>query len=83
MVYLYDACDQISDFCHQQLLRKMQQKITVEIELLNAIEKYTEFGDTKNLIFGSGYNANSLFQNLYKRSSKFRECGTSQVVLLL
>jgi hypothetical protein len=28
MVYLYDACDQISDFCHQQLLRKMQQKIS-------------------------------------------------------
>ena len=26
MVYLYDACDQISDFCHQQLLRKMRQK---------------------------------------------------------
>ena len=26
MVYLYDACDQISDFCHQQLLRKMWQK---------------------------------------------------------
>ena len=24
MVYLYDACDQISDFCHQQLLRKMR-----------------------------------------------------------
>ena len=23
MVYLYDACDQISDFCHQQLLRKI------------------------------------------------------------
>ena len=22
MGYLYDACDQISDFCHQQLLRK-------------------------------------------------------------
>jgi hypothetical protein len=28
MVYLYDACDQISDFCHQQLLRKMRQKIS-------------------------------------------------------
>ena len=28
MVYLYDACDQISDFCHQQLLRKMQRKIS-------------------------------------------------------
>ena len=28
MVFLYDACDQISDFCHQQLLRKMQRKIS-------------------------------------------------------
>jgi hypothetical protein len=28
MVYLYDACDQVSDFCHQQLLRKMRQKIS-------------------------------------------------------
>jgi hypothetical protein len=28
MVYLYDACDQISDFCHQQLLRKMSRKIS-------------------------------------------------------
>ena len=29
MVYLYDACDQISDFCHQQLLRKMRRKISL------------------------------------------------------
>ena len=28
MVYLYDDCDQISDFCHQQLLRKMWRKIS-------------------------------------------------------
>ena len=28
MVYLYDACDQISEFCHQQLLRKMRPKIS-------------------------------------------------------
>ena len=28
MVYLYDACDQISDFCPQQLLRKMRRKIS-------------------------------------------------------
>jgi hypothetical protein len=28
MVYLYDACDQILDFCHQQLLRKMGRKIS-------------------------------------------------------
>jgi hypothetical protein len=28
MVYLYDACGQISDFCHQQLLRQMRRKIS-------------------------------------------------------
>ena len=28
MVYLYDDCDQISDFCHQQLLRKIRRKIS-------------------------------------------------------
>jgi hypothetical protein len=28
MGYLYDACDQISDFCHQQLQRKMRRKIS-------------------------------------------------------
>jgi hypothetical protein len=28
MGYLYDACDQISDLCHQQLLRKMRRKIS-------------------------------------------------------
>jgi hypothetical protein len=28
MGYLYEACDQIWDFCHQQLLRKMWQKVS-------------------------------------------------------
>ena len=28
MVYLYDACVQISNFCQQQLLRKMWRKIS-------------------------------------------------------
>jgi hypothetical protein len=28
MGYLYEACDQISDFCHQQSLRKMWRKIS-------------------------------------------------------
>jgi hypothetical protein len=28
LLYLYDACDQISDFCHQQLLRKMRRNIS-------------------------------------------------------
>ena len=27
-LYLYEACDQISDSCHQQLLRKMRRKIS-------------------------------------------------------
>jgi hypothetical protein len=27
-IHIYDACDQISDFCHQQLLRKMWRKIS-------------------------------------------------------
>ena len=28
MVYQYDACDQISDFCRQQLLREMRRQIS-------------------------------------------------------
>ena len=28
MVYLYEASDQKSDFCHQRLLRKMRRKIS-------------------------------------------------------
>ena len=28
MVYLYEACDQISNFCHQLLLTKMWRKIS-------------------------------------------------------
>jgi hypothetical protein len=30
MVYIYDPCDQISDFCHQQLLRKKTTKIILD-----------------------------------------------------
>ena len=29
MRYLYEACDNISDSCHQQLLRKMQRKMCI------------------------------------------------------
>ena len=28
MGYLYEACDEMSDFCHQYLLRKMRRKIS-------------------------------------------------------
>jgi hypothetical protein len=43
MVYLYDACDQISDFCHQQLLRKI---CTFFVSFFSANI------DGRNLIFG-------------------------------
>jgi hypothetical protein len=29
MGYLYKACDQISDFCHQLLLRKVRLKMAI------------------------------------------------------
>ena len=29
MGYLYKACDEISDFCHQYLLRKMRRKMSI------------------------------------------------------
>jgi hypothetical protein len=32
MLYLYDACDQISDFCHRQLLRKMRRKMSIYVQ---------------------------------------------------
>ena len=40
MVYLYDACDQISDFCHQQLLRKMQRKISWTKDRRTEVKQY-------------------------------------------
>ena len=35
MEYLYEACDQISDLCHQLLLRKMQRKMCIYKCMLN------------------------------------------------
>jgi hypothetical protein len=32
MAYLYEACDQISDSCHQYLLRKMQRKMCIYVK---------------------------------------------------
>jgi hypothetical protein len=32
MGYLYDACDQISDLCHQYLLRKMWRKMCIYVQ---------------------------------------------------
>jgi hypothetical protein len=44
MGYLYDACDQISDFCHQQLLNQGMTKRAGKI-----IEEF------KDLVFPAGY----------------------------
>jgi hypothetical protein len=35
MAYLYEACDQISDSCHQQLLRKMRRKMCIYKSMFN------------------------------------------------
>jgi hypothetical protein len=35
MAYLNEACDQISDSCHQQLLRKMRRKMCIYKCMLN------------------------------------------------
>jgi hypothetical protein len=35
MAYLYEACDQISYSCHQQLLRKMRRKMCIYKCMLN------------------------------------------------
>jgi hypothetical protein len=59
MVYLYDACDQISDFCHQQLLRKLRRKISWtdgRTDRRTEVKQYTPspFGER-------GYNKNKIF----------------------
>ena len=38
MGYLYEACDQISDSCHQQLLRKMRRKMCIYKCMLNVYQ---------------------------------------------
>jgi hypothetical protein len=47
MVCLYDACDQISNFCHQQSLRKMRRKISWTTEGRTEVKQYTSspFGE--------------------------------------
>jgi hypothetical protein len=38
MAFLYEACDQISDSCHQYLLRKMRRKMCIYKCMLNVYE---------------------------------------------
>jgi hypothetical protein len=46
MGYLYEACDQISDFCHQYLLRKMRRKISWDGRKDRQTEGRTDRGKT-------------------------------------
>ena len=41
MGYLYEACDQISDFCHQQLLRKIRRKMSIYVQCVYKSTKST------------------------------------------
>jgi hypothetical protein len=41
MVYLYEACDQKSDFCHQQLLKKFDEKDLGQTEGWTEVKQYT------------------------------------------
>ena len=50
MGYLYEACDQISDFCHQQLLRKMRRKMCIYVQ---CVQKSTKSANRKQESDGS------------------------------
>ena len=50
MGYLYEACDQISDFCHQQLLRKMRRKMCIYVQ---CVQKPTKSANRKQESDGS------------------------------
>ena len=59
MGYLYEACDQISDFCHQQLLRKMCIKMSIYVPCVEKSTKSTnrkqESNGSKNVSHDMGY----------------------------
>jgi hypothetical protein len=40
MGYLYEACDELSDFCHQYLLRKMRRNMSIYVQ---CVEKSTNW----------------------------------------
>ena len=66
MVYLYDACDQISDFCHQQLLRKISWTD-------GRTEGWTEVKQYIPFPFGErGYNKNN-FKIFYLTDDKYNQ----------
>jgi hypothetical protein len=79
MVYLYDACDQISDFCPQQLLRKMRRKISWT-DRRTEVKQYTHLPLRRagvSLYFYQGClptNFKSFNKGLYQVPPNFKEC---------
>ena len=74
MGYLYEACDQISDFCHQKLLRKMRRKISCPDGRSGGIKTFKPyFKDFFSLV--SNYQLKKHFQFLsrHPRSYNFRK----------
>jgi hypothetical protein len=69
MVYIYDACDQISDFCHQQLLKKCDEKY------LGRTEGQTDRGKTVYPPPPSGSGGIIIIQNttLYNTSKHLQQ----------
>ena len=50
MGYLYEACDKISNFCHQQLLRKMRLKMGIYKMYVQCVQKNaTKNGHIQNV----------------------------------
>ena len=56
---LYEACDQISDFCHQQLLRKIGRKMSIYVQCVYKSTKSTNkkqgSDGSKNASHNMGY----------------------------
>jgi hypothetical protein len=71
--YLYEACDQISDSCHQQLLRKMRRKISWT-DGRTEVKQYTPLPlrGAKFIVFIFIYNSanKDSLQNIYYFISK-------------
>ena len=57
--YLYETCDQISDFCHQQMLRKMRRKMIIYVQCVSkstkSANKKQESDGSKNASHDMGY----------------------------
>ena len=76
MAYLYEACDQISDFCHQQLKRKMRRKMSIYVQ---CVEKSTKSVNRKQESDGSK-NASHNMAYLYEACDQISDSCHQQLL---